>query len=292
VTTCESPGSIVPDSGVSLSHGASVNGSIVPWPASGAQSEGAFRPTTIAVLMNPSSPPRASSGTSKAIVWSSTEAGSSATMSNDSASTRNTMPSLFARNRSTKNSMPTSWVGLPKKPSAGTPVDGSWSVSRYMYPPTWAIGVVGAKSIAIDAIVEPSEPARTVVTSFESSESPAGSVMIVLSVGVAPGPGVVSWMIVFGKPAGGRCGPQVAFRIAVGAGGSSGAVAPWSRSLASHVRGPVPELDNVTLTSFVWPKSTVALTSVGSTLATDALSTKLRVASPSSTTVTWLEAVT
>ena len=40
VTVWEPLMSTVPDSGDSLSHGASVNGWIVPWPESGAQSDG------------------------------------------------------------------------------------------------------------------------------------------------------------------------------------------------------------------------------------------------------------
>ena len=76
------PAGTVADAGDASSQGRSTNGVMVPWPASGAQSVGESPvPSTMAVLMNPSSPPRASSGRSNATVCSPTTAGASATSS-------------------------------------------------------------------------------------------------------------------------------------------------------------------------------------------------------------------
>ena len=131
MTTWLLPRATTPLSGDSLSHDASLNGSIVPWPLSGAQSEGPARPTTMAVLMKPSSPPRASSGMSNAIVWSTTVAGTIVTSSNVAAFQIGTNGSLpLASKRSAKYSIPMSCPGFPKNASAGRPVDGFWSVSK------------------------------------------------------------------------------------------------------------------------------------------------------------------
>ena len=115
------------------------------------------------------------------------------------------------------------------------------------------IGVPGAKSIAIAATVWPSPPARTVVTSFASSESPAGSVMIVLRE-MSAGPGVVSLMTVLGNAAGIGWRPQITLRLTTMVGaGSTGVVAPRLRSFASQTSGAVPVFDSVRSTLVVSP---------------------------------------
>ena len=154
---------------------------------------------------------------------------------------------------------------------------GSWSVSRNTYPATWSIGVVAANSSDSDAVVEPSDPPRTVVTSTEPTASPAGSVMMGIS--APPGPAAVTSGIPEGTAWRAHVGARWTTTLGVGSGGGT---VPRSRSFASQVVGAVPALARSMTAVVVAPYSTVAETASGVTAARPPRSTASTETSPPS----------
>ena len=237
--------------------------------------------------MNPSSPPRASSGMSNSIEWSPTRASMSATSStgvgvpdrDDPVADRLEQvgevlhPDVLAR-QAEQALRP---AGRSTDPG---PCRGRRSHRR------WPSASKCEKSIAIVATVEPSEPARTVVTSFESSESPAGSVMIVLR--SAPG---ARRRVVDDRPreAGRDRLPSPAHVADDRHRRAAAAPAPSTRGRApspASSSGAGAACSRASRRRRPYRRSRPSRsTSVGSTLATDASRTKSMVESPSSTTV-------
>ena len=172
--------------------------------------------------------------------------------------------------------MPTSCAGRPLHHSAGSPVDGSWSVSRNTYPAAWVTGVASLNASSMDTTVRPSEPAETVTMSMAPSASPTGSLMI----GMTGTPPVAPTL---GTPSGTSWRNQPGSRWTVtSAGGRSGNETPRSRSFASYVVGAVPAFARSIVAVVVWPYSTVTATASGSTAAMPPMSAASSVSSPPS----------